>query len=309
MLPANVIFEVVNHLSFAERKRLLFVNRIFSEVIGQWNHLKFRIASFDIGKNNFAQYVEDCDYGLLKDVHELYNTIDVKDLKLKSGDSLQQPLLDSVFRNGKRVNIGVFDFQGSINTVKTMRKGRTVNKLDNPTRLNFLKHLYAYKWLWDTCDIFVIEQQYVNLFGRQRGINVDALKLEEATVMWFLEHYPQKVVRTFGSLYKTKVLQAPKKMSKPERKKWATAKALSIFQDRNDREAVDMWDLVDRVKGKRMNGNEERIRSYLIEYEDCGDDIKLMCDKIVRKRQKLDDISDVVVQLQAYKYMTFVSRS
>ena len=171
-----------------------------------------------------------------------------------------------------------------------------------------LKHLYSYKRIWDTCDIFVVEQQYVNLFGRQRGINIDALKLGEATVMWFLEHYPHKIVKTFGSQYKTTVLQAPKKMSKPQRKKWATLKALEIFRDREDKEAICMWDLVEKVKGKRIKGNEERIQSFLIEYENCTDDIRLMCDKIVRTKQKLDDISDVVVQLQAYKYKTFVSQ-
>lgn len=315
MLPPNILFEVINHLSFTERKLLLFTSRIFSEIISEWRNLTFRIASFDIGKNNFAQYVEDCDYGRLKDARELYDTIDTKDLKIKDGESLQQPLLDSVFRNGKRLDIGVFDFQNKEqnNTqrktrgVTSTKNGRSVNKLDNPTRLNFIKHLYSYKWLWNTCDIFVVEQQYVNLFGRQRGINIDALKLGEATVMWFLEHYPQKVVKTFGSQYKTKVLQAPKKMTKPQRKKWATEKALNIFRDREDREAEELWELVNRVRGRRMT-TEEKVQSYLIDYENYPDDIKLMCEKIVRTKQKLDDISDVVVQLQAYKYKTFVSR-
>lgn len=310
MLPPNIIFEVVNHLSFTERKKLLTLNRSFSEVVGMWKNLTLRLASFDIGKNNFAQYVEDCDYTLLQEIKGLYHGLDEKELKRKGGDNLQQPLLESVFRNGRRVDIGVFDFQtnGSRSNTKTMKNGRTINSLDNSTRLNFLKHLYSYKKIWDTCDIFVIEQQYVNLFGRQRGINIDALKLGEATVMWFLEHYPYKIVKTFGSQHKTNVLQAPKKMSKPQRKKWATVKALEIFRDREDGEAMGMWELVEKVKGKRTKGNEEKIQSYLIEYEECAKDIRLMCDKIVRTRQKLDDISDVLVQLQAYKYKTFVSR-
>jgi len=311
MLNPNIIFEVINHLSFTERKKLLTLNRHFSEAIGMWKNLTFRIASFDIGKNNFAQYIEDCDYTLLQEIRFLYHGIDEKKLKLRGEDNLQQPLLESVFRNGKRVDIGVFNFQNhqqTVKTVKTVKNGRSTKNLDNSTRLNFLKHLYSYKRIWDTCDIFVVEQQYVNLFGRQRGINIDALKLGEATVMWFLEHYPHKIVKTFGSQYKTTVLQAPKKMSKPQRKKWATLKALEIFRDREDKEAICMWDLVEKVKGKRIKGNEERIQSFLIEYENCTDDIRLMCDKIVRTKQKLDDISDVVVQLQAYKYKTFVSQ-
>ena len=307
MLSFPILIEIIKRLSFTDRKRLLVLNKDFSNIISEWKDLKIRAASFDIGKNNFAQYIEDFDYQRLRDTHRLYHTIDPKDLKVKTGESLQQPLLESVFRNGTRADIGVFDFQPVKPQIQKVKKGRTSNKLDNATRLNFLKHLYSYKWLWDTCDIFVVEQQFVNLFGRQRGINIDALKLGEATVMWFLEHYPQKVVKTFGSQYKTKILQAPKKMTKPQRKKWATVKALKIFQDRVDTEAIDMWDLVEKVKGKRLTGNEPRIQSYLIEYETHSRDVQLMCDKIVRKKQKLDDISDVVVQLQAYKYMNFVS--
>lgn len=298
-LSPDALVDVINCLSFRERKRLLCLNATFADIIGRWKHVTLRMASFDIGKNNFAQYVEDCSLDDIRKVRDVYRTTSPDLLKRTRGvlSETVQVFLERIFLNGRRVDIGVFDFQtGDASDSK---------KLDNATRKNFLQHLHNYRDLWDTCDIVVVEQQYVNLFGRQRGINIDALKLGEATVIWFLDHFPHLKVVTFGSPYKTQILGAPSKMKKLERKKWATAKALEIFKMRNDEQATRMYDLAERIKRKRLN-TEEKIQSFLIDFEGCDPDIWGMANCIVRKRQKLDDISDVVVQLQAYKYKIFV---
>lgn len=162
------------------------------------------------------------------------------------------------------------------------------------------------QWLWDQCDIFIIEQQFIKLYGNNRGVNLDAIKLGAITYGWFVKHYPYKIINSFGSTNKTQILGAPDKMTKPERKKWSTVRAHNIFDQRNDREAVMIYDLPLKFKGKRLN-NEGKIQSYLVEFENCDDKIKTLAEYIVRTRQKMDDISDTVIQLQAYKYLTFVN--
>lgn len=298
-LSYDILVDVINCLSFRERKRLLCLNSTFTDIIGRWKNVTLRMASFDIGKNNFAQYVEDCLLDDIWKVRDVYRNTSPDLLKRNRGaiSESSKVFLDRIFLNGRRVDIGVFDFQTG--------DAAASKKLDNATRKNFLQHLHNYANLWDTCDIVIVEQQFVNLFGRQRGINIDALKLGEATVMWFLDHFPHLNVVTFGSQYKTQILGAPCKMKKPERKKWATAKALEIFKMRNDEQAMNMYALAERIKRKRLN-TEEKIQSFLIDFEGCDSDIWGIANCILRKRQKLDDISDVVVQLQAYKYKVLV---
>ncbi|MFO0089733.1 MAG: hypothetical protein ACK518_02895, partial [bacterium] len=70
----------------------------------------------------------------------------------------------------------------------------------------------------------------------------------------------------FPSYYKTKVLGAGKGMAKRERKLWAVNKAMEILADRDDQSTIDD----------------------------------------ITSRKKRDDVSDTIVQLQAYKFLVFV---
>lgn len=300
MLPNEVWENVIKHLSFCERKRLLCLNSDFAYLIGKWKNVTLRIASFDIGKNNFAQYVEDCSLDRLIELGERYEQLD-KSLKRRTKGPMNDQInemLEETFLNGQKVDIGVFDFQ--------VGEAKESKKLDNPTRLNFLQHMKNFKYLWETCDFFLIEQQYVNMFVRGGGINIDALKLGEGLNMWLLDHFPNKNVISFGSQYKTQILGAPEKLKKAQRKQWAVGKSKSIFQLREDTQAIQIYDLIIKIKRKRLN-TEDKIQSYLVEFEGCDEHIVRMANRIVRDRQKLDDISDVVVQLQAYKYRQFVA--
>lgn len=300
MFPIEVWAIVIGHLSLSERKRLLYLSADFAYLIGRWKNVTLRIASFDIGKNNFAQYVEDCSLDKLIELEGKYAQLE-KSLKRRTkgpmNDSVNE-ILDKTFLSGKRVDLGVFNFQ--------VGQAEGSKKLDNPTRLNFLKHMKRFTHLWKTCDIFLIEQQYVNTFVRGGGINVDALKLGEGLHMWLLDRFPHKSVVSFGSQYKTQILGAPEKLKKPQRKAWAVGKSKNIFQLRADTQIVQIYDLIIKIKRKRIN-TEEKIQSYLIEFEGYDEDVVYMANRIVRDRQKLDDISDVVVQLQAYKYRKFVA--
>lgn len=300
-MPDSFSFElwekIISSFNFLSRRRLICTCKMFSEIISRWENVDIQVASFDIGKTNFAQYVEHFRLDDLLILREKYKDLPLKNQRRTAGvvsDEMRN-IINDVCQKAKRVNIGVFDFSEGIG-----------NKLTNEIRLSFLKHMDEYYELWKTCDIFLIEQQFVNLFGAKRGINLDAVKMAEALTMWFLDRFKDKSVQLFGSQYKTKILGAPTKMKKPQRKKWACVYAEEIFTKRKDQELLDCFDLSRKVKGKRIN-TEVRVSGFLEPFQDLPSDIKILAEKIIRKKQKLDDISDVVLQLQAYKIKYFVA--
>lgn len=299
-LCRDTMLMVIENLSYSDRKRLQCLNKTFSELNNLQTNIKMRIASFDIGKKNFAYYVEEFNLNDLLKVRRLDNDIPFNSLRGKwnNAPAEMQSIVDTMCINGRRIYFGVENFQ--------VDDAKYSTNLDNPTLKNFFKFMRNKCGLWIDCDVFVIEQQFVNLHGRHRGINMDAIKLGAITHAWLLEQYPHKVITTFGSTNKTQALGSPPKLNKAARKKWSTEKALEIFKKRDDREAIMAYQLTEKIKRKRIN-TEEKVQSYLIEFEDCAEDIKALAETIVRTRQKLDDISDTLIQLQAYKYLTFIS--
>ena len=268
-----------------------------------------RLASFDIGKINFAQYVEDFDSDEMLRLEKRYNTLPPR-LKRKTrgvmNDEVWDILMDVVL-SGMRVQTGVYNFT----TGETDKYGERL--WDNQARLNLLKHLRSYAYLWDTCDVIVIEQQYFNAtaFGGKKkarsasGANVDAIKIAEATYMWFLDKYPTKVIMYFGSQFKTQIFGAPT-MDKTKRKKWSTDQAQAFYILREDRDMINLYELSGAVKRKRIT-TEERVQSFKDQYPCESDDAKALSDKVIREKQKLDDDSDVLVQAQAFKFKTMVA--
>jgi hypothetical protein len=299
--PNELWQRIVDKLSYKARKSLITLNKNFSALISNsWYSCEIELASFDIGKNNFAQYVEVFNLGELMNCSQKYFGLSGKERRKTKGKVTPEikNLLDRVYLSGRRKEIGVFDFQENFGGNR---------KLDNATRKELIKHLSSYSHLWRTCDIVIVEQQYTNRFGAKSGINMDAINMGEGLKMWFLDHYPEIAVLTFGSQYKTQILGAPYGLTKPQRKKWATEKTLEIFKMRNDQQAIMLYELREKILRKRMN-TEEKIQSYLIEFSGCQEDIIYMANRILRFKQKLDDISDVVVQAQAYKYRIFVAK-
>jgi hypothetical protein len=106
-----------------------------------------------------------------------------------------------------------------------VRKKTTID--DNPLLGAILKWLNTHKDSFDKCQTVIIEQQLKT--------NPFAQKIEHMVHAWFLIHYGDKFdVRPFSATHKTRVLNAPKKMTKPERKKWAVEKATEILCGRGD---------------------------------------------------------------------------
>lgn len=223
------------------------------------------IGSIDIGRRNMAHYVERCLIIDLIDLNQRYTSLPVKLRRRVKGpmNSHIEDMLTDLYRSGERISIGVDD----ICTVEKA-KGTGDPAYDRETRLNLLAYLEKHRYLWDICDIIVIEQQYFSTFtpkgrrGKTTEANVKAIKVGEGVIMWFLTQYPMKDVCCFGSQFKTQLLGSPNSLTKYQRKKWAIEKAKSILNDRGDTEIL------------------ETFKS---------------------RKQKLDDVSDALIQCQAYK--------
>jgi len=227
-----------------------------------------RIANFDIGKKNFAHYVEDANVKVLEKCKSSYQSLPKKDQRRNKGEMCPtiHSILKTMYKYGKSVHMGVYD----------LRYDKTVDQLDVQTRKNIITHLNDHKWLWDTCDYIVVEQQFFNTYsgGKKKagtGANVDAIKIAEDVFIWFLINYPNKKIELFGSQYKTQMLGAPEKLTKYQRKRWSIIEGTFILTLRDDQETLL------KTKSYKKGG------------------------------QKLDDVFDCMTMCQAYKYKYFVA--
>lgn len=266
-----------------------------------------RIASIDIGKKNFAQYIEDFDETELEKYKTTYSELPKtfqRRVKGKMNANVEE-ILQGIFLCGKRVQFGVYD----------LRRNKSSNDLDIPTRRNILAHLDRFKDLWSTCDVVIIEQQYFHSLSSNGartpggGANVDAIKMAELVLAWFLITFPEKPhgwIGYFGSQFKTQMLGADPKLTKIQRKTWAVDKSKEIYTSRNDEDALMLYDLSVEVKGKRFT-KEERVSEFLCPFEDKEECVRELAEKIVREKQKLDDVADCCLQAQAYKFRNIVA--
>jgi len=242
-----------------------------------------RIACFDIGRINFAFYVEDTSTTLSEydDLSTLFYSLPKKQQRRFRGemnDNVQQ-IQNEMFKLGDRVYMKVVNLIDDDND----------NSFNNDVRLNMFLFLSEYKDLWDTCDIFLIEEQYYNPHAKikqQRGVNKDAILLGESCYSYFIQnHYPFRDVQYFKAALKTQTLgcddyfeyvdkktknRSFRKAKKYDRKIWSIKKTKEIFLLRNDTIG----------------------HSLLCLGESCG--------------QKQDDISDCVIMCQSHVFKKFI---
>lgn len=175
-----------------------------------------RVASFDIGKLNFAFYIEDFDEESLKKMSPVNK---------KSQEFIL--LLDKIYKNGELI------LHKNLNLTYGAKKGRI---LDPVIYHNMVTELDKYKEIFDKCDVVLIEQQ-MN-FGKVK--NNMAIKLAQHCYSYFIMRYPiiklgnilfngSKEIIDYPAYHKTQVLNAPKGMIKSERKKWAVERVQEIF--------------------------------------------------------------------------------
>lgn len=265
--------------------------------------MRKRIASFDIGRKNFAQYVEDIDMDILNNLSEKYFDLD-KSLRRRTKGPMNSKIykiLKECYKCGKRVSIGVYDISDPES-----------DRYSISSRDKLIEHLENFREVWETCDQFIIELQYFATYtgrGKKSGseANVDAIKISEGTFMWFKLNYPNKVVNFFPSTNKTQILGAPNSLNKPQRKKWVEEKSRNIFELRNDNDMLELFYFKDKIFRKRMK-TEEQKKYYISLFDIEDEDLKIIVYNTVYFKQKWDDFLDAVGQLQAYKYRTYIAK-
>ena len=235
------------------------------------------VASFDIGKCNFAFYIEEFNEAELSTLKHI-----PKNNRYNADGTVTtafSELLQSIYTNGTTVLYKNLDLTENTNKSKY---------LDKKIFTNMINALDEYKDFFDKCSIIVIEQQ----MSFTKAQNTMALKLGQHCFSYFLFRYQnqnEKEIIEFPAYYKTQILGAPKvvgsvgeekaqpskkklklkAMTKPERKKWAVEKAIEILMQRGDMTTLD------QILGKR----------------------------------KRDDLADVLLQLQSFKFLRYVDKS
>jgi hypothetical protein len=225
------------------------------------------IASFDIGKKNFAFYIEEIN---LKELQEIKNIPKIKRYKIDGTCTDEfENIIKSVYMNGKKILIKNID----------LTVGTDKNKyFDIELCHNLIDTLDNYAEYFDNVSYIVVEQQMS--FGKK--VNTMALKLGQHCESYFLFKYGRfKEVIEFPSYYKTQVLGSEKikkitktgktsykAIDKTKRKKWAIDEASMILAEREDFHTLS------------------EITSI----------------------KKSDDVSDVIIHLQAFKYLYFIDK-
>lgn len=216
--------------------------------------MKIWIASFDIGKKNFAFCVEEVDLDMLERIENIPKTERYR----SDGTATEcfRRVLEQVCESGRLILIKNVDLTAGCNARITL----------DPKSFIHMNHcLREYKSYWDKCSAIVVEQQMG--FGKKK--NFMALKLGQHCLSYFLIEYGTfKHIIEFPAYHKTKIFGAPLKLSKYQRKKWAVETCREVLTRRHDTLGLD------------------EISVY----------------------KKKDDVSDIVIQLQSYKYIRFVER-
>ena len=172
------------------------------------------IASIDPGKCNFAFSIEEVNIEQCKKIR------DHKDL----------------YKVGKTI------IAENIDVSKNLRKDKY---LDTQVFVNLTIVLDKYREYWDKCSFILIELQMS--FGRNKN-NTMGIKIAQHCFSYFTFLYSNfKKIIEYPAYHKTQVLDAPKKMDKPTRKKWAVEKALEITRERKD---IDLVENISKRKKK-----------------------------------------------------------
>lgn len=148
------------------------------------------IVAFDIGIKNFAFAILDIDMKKLQNMpfipcinsmHEIFQVIHIENISLIETD-----------------------------------KCTKTNNMNHVFR-NLIDVLNSFELLWSSCDVFLVEQQ----MQYRHASNIRALKLSQHVISYFLIHYGSKTVIEYPAYHKTQIWNAPQKLKKHERKKWA----------------------------------------------------------------------------------------
>jgi hypothetical protein len=182
------------------------------------------IATVDPGKNNFAFSIEEIDENALV---TLKKKLPPKNQRV----DIYGELID-VYKNA------LTELYKASKTIlfKTVNISLNKKTLDQNVFMELTRVLDEHRFYWDKCAFIIIEQQMS--FGK--NINVMALKIAQHVYSYMIFQYHSfKSVYYFPAYNKTQLLGAPKKLTKPQRKKWAVEKATEVWTLRKDNEALE----------------------------------------------------------------------
>lgn len=263
------------------------------------------IVSFDIGKKNFAYSIER--YG----IPELA-AIQREHGPLTSGRRIMpipnarfvNDVLPQILRAGTTLRSCVID----------LRADPTSTQLDMQTRKNIVGHLEQYRTILSGCDYAIIEQQLFSKFMVARGgkksletrANMDAIKISEIVVTWLLARVPATHTSFISSDGKTHALGAPPSLGPSERKQWSIAFTRKVYTLRGDMEMLKVWEAAIAIYRKRLTKPEVRDK-FIDDFRAAPDrpDVQFLVESVVNHRQKLDDISDCVLQCAFFVIKNF----
>jgi hypothetical protein len=161
-----------------------------------------RILSIDIGTKNCAFYIEE------------FNDKDFTELKNMKSDDARERL----YKIGARVYWKVVNFE------KDLKEGIELF-------VPMIKFLDDNRGVWDTCNGVILE--------KQMSMNYNAQVVQHFIFSYFKDLYGTfKYISDISATRKTQVLNAPKKMTKLERKKWAVVEAKKVMTLRKDEQGL-----------------------------------------------------------------------
>lgn len=231
------------------------------------------IVSFDIGKNNFAFYIEEVDTSVFREL----SSISLSERYNENGTVTEKMshVLNCCYANGKTI----------LYVNEDLTKGTDKSKyLDLDVYYNMNDHLDKYIPYFENCSFVLIEKQMKK--------NTMAMKLGQHCLSYITIKLPKRIrVFEFSAYLKTQILGAErlfdkkykngkikwKTMDQRQRKKWAVEKGLEILKNRKENDVVrDLIELNTSRRGK--------------------------------KKVKLDDILDNKLMIEAFKFLYFVEK-
>jgi hypothetical protein len=159
------------------------------------------ITSFDIGIKNFAFAILDVNTDLIKSFPFI-------------------PSMASIPETFDVVHVENIDLTENVFSYKT-------NDMNGIFR-NLIEVLDSFQMLWSSCDVFLVEQQ----MQYRHASNIKALKLSQHVLSYFFIHHTSKSIIEYPAYYKTQVWNAPSKLRKHERKKWAIENVKKLFENK-----------------------------------------------------------------------------
>ena len=180
------------------------------------------IASFDIGKKNFAFCIEEVNTNKLKTIknipkNERYNKDGTPTKKFEK-------ILKALYKCGNVIMMCNLDITENCNDKKY---------IDPQLYINLTDTLDKYQEYWNKCSTFIIEKQ----MSFRNKHNTMAIKVGQHCFSYFSFYYRNfKTILEYPAYHKTQVLGAPKDevKKKPQRKKWAVKKSFEILEERRD---------------------------------------------------------------------------